>query len=123
MFVGRFRLINIQMAKRKESNFTQIKITRTEGEWELILNKICPNREEEMRFVSRYIRREVLKIKNQLAEIPEIHSGIGGKTTTKRPYIDNAILEDIKLIALKLKLEPQIFIDRLIITPLLQPQP
>jgi len=111
------------MTKRKKSNFTQVKITRTEGEWELILNKICPNRTNDMRHLSIHIRRQVLKVKHQLEEVPEIYSSIKGKTATKRPYLDNAIIEDIKLIALKLKVEPQVFIDRLIITPLLQPQP
>ena len=48
---------------------------------------------------------------------------MAGDKLTKRPYIDNEIMADIKLIALKTKLTETEVIDRLIITPLLQPQP
>lgn len=105
------------------SNSTQVSITRTEGEWDLILKKICPAGEDHLQAISRHIRREVLKVKNRLKEVPESVMWMGGPTKVKRPYIDNAIIEDIKFIATKMQVTEQTVIDRLIITPLLQPQP
>lgn len=111
------------MAKIKRGSSTQIKITRTAGEWDLIIKKLCPEGREDLTLISRHIRREVLKIKNRLKEIPESVTWMGGEAVDKRPYIDNAILEDIAWIALKMHVKPSVVIDRLIITPLLQPQP
>ena len=114
------------MAQRKKGKTTQIRIIKTQGEWNMILNKIVPtgNQEHSLLHLSIYIRRKVLKIKNLLEEIPEDSVlWMAGDKLTKRPYIDNEIMADIKLIALKTKLTETEVIDRLIITPLLQPQP
>lgn len=109
---------------RKKGNSTQIAIrSKTEGEWELILNKITPPGHSPMQSLSKHIRREVLKIKNRLNDVPESVTWMGGKEIIKRPYIDNSILEDIKRIAIAMKVPESTVIDRLIITPLLQPQP
>jgi len=105
------------------SSCTQIQITRTEGEWDLILKKIRIGSEKDTQAVSRYIRREVLKIKTRMEVVPESVTWMGGPKIDKRFYIDNPIMDDIKLIALKMKVSEQTVIDRLIITPLLQPQP
>jgi len=102
---------------------TQIQITRTEGEWSLIMKKLCPPGDNASKVVSRHIRREVLKIKNRLATVPESVTWMGGDQVKKRFYIDNAIMEDITYIATCMKVSEQLVIDRLIITPLLQPQP
>lgn len=101
------------------SNSKQVSITRTEGEWDLILKKICPPGEDQMQAISRHIRREVLKVKNRLNEVPESVTWMGGPSKVKRPYIDAAIIDDIKHIATKMKVSEQTVIDRLIITPLL----
>jgi len=101
----------------------QIQITRTEGEWDLIIKKLCPAGEDQLKAISRHIRREVLKIKNRMNEVPESVTWMGGKKVEKRPYIDNSIIEDIKRIAITMQVSEQTVIDRLIITPLLQPQP
>lgn len=102
---------------------TQIQITRTAGEWNLIMKKLCPPGDNEAKAVSLHIRRQVLKIKNRLAEIPESVTWMGGEPKNKRFYIDNSIMEDIAYIATCMKVPEQFVIDRLIITPLLQPQP
>jgi hypothetical protein len=104
-------------------NSKQVSISRTEGEWNLILKKICPPQEDQLKAISRHIRREVLKVKTKLSEMPDSVIWMGGPTIVKRPYIDNAIIEDIKHIALIMDVSEQTVIDRLIITPLLQPQP
>jgi len=63
------------------------------------------------------------KRKNRKKEVPESITWMGGQKIDRRFYIDNAIMKDIEEIALAMKVKPQIVIDRLIITPLLQPQP
>jgi len=114
------------MAKLKKGKTTQIRIVKTQGEWDMIIKKIVPhnNQGQCLLHLSIYIRRKVLKIKNLLEEIPEDSVlWMAGDKLTKRPYIDNEIMADIKLIATKTKLTETEVIDRLIITPLLQPQP
>jgi len=107
------------------ANCKQISITRTEGEWTLIRRKLVPAQDglgQDMKCLSKHIRREVLKYKNLILDIPD--NGIvksGGEMIEKRPWIDTKCLEDIKWIATKMKVSPSVVIDRLIITPLLQP--
>ena len=93
------------------------------GEWNLILSKITPAGETSMQSLSKHIRREVLKVKNKLKEVPESVTWMGGEKKIMRPYIDNTILDDINHIAIAMRLPESDVIDRLIITPLLQPQP
>jgi len=52
-------------------NSIQVSITRTEGEWKMIGEKISPNGEDSLRKLSIYIRKEVLKVKNKLITIQE----------------------------------------------------
>lgn len=108
------------------SNSKQIYIKRTEGEWKLIRNKLVPpptgtNDKSELIYISMYIRRQVLKVKNRMEELPESTTFVKGELLAKRPYIDKSIYEDIKRLALQLGMSEEVFIDRLIITPLLQP--
>lgn len=112
------------MGTIKKGKTTQIRICKTKGEWDMILKKIVPHDDQPLIHLSIYIRRKVLKIKNLLEEVPENSVlWMAGEKEVKRPYIDNEILADIKLIAIKTKLTETEVIDRLIITPLLQPQP
>lgn len=105
------------------SNVTQVSITRTEGEWDLILKKLCPAGDDPMKSLSKHIRREVLKIKTRVDTVPESVTWMGGPSKVKRPWIDKTIMADIQRIALCMKVPEATVIDRLIITPLLQPQP
>jgi len=100
-------------------NCTQVSISRTEGEWALILNKICPPGDQPMKAMSKHIRRETLKIKTRLKELPESIVWMGGEKVEKKPWVDNSILADIDYIATTMKVSRQTVIDRLIITPLL----
>jgi len=111
------------MGKRKKGNSTQIRITRTVGEWNLIFKKITPPGKPPLISLSKFIRREVLKVKNRLNDVPESVTWMGGEKKSMRPYIDNTIIEDIKHIATAMQVPESDVIDRLIITPLLQPQP
>lgn len=101
----------------------QIQITRTKGEWDLIVQKLVPPNKKKHECISHHIRREVLKLNTRLKELPESFIHVEGGADTRRFYIEEKIIEDIERIAIALKLTPQIIIDRLIITPLLQPQP
>jgi len=112
------------MNKRKKGNSTQISIrSRTTGEWDLIFKKITPAGDSNLQSLSKHIRREVLKVKNRLNDVPESVTWMGGEKVVMRPYLDNSIIEDIKYIAICMKVSEPEVIDRLIITPLLQPQP
>lgn len=102
------------------ANSKQISITRTEGEWQIIKNKLYPYDEKGLPKLSMHIRKEVLKVKNKLKEVPESVVCLGGEKVEKRPYLPTHIIEDIKLIALQMKVSESTVIDRLIITPLLQ---
>lgn len=109
---------------RKKGNSTQITISsRTAGEWNFIFKKITPAGDSNLQSLSKHIRREVLKVKNRLKDVPESVTWMGGAKVVKRPYLDNSIIEDIRYIATCMQIEPADVIDRLIITPLLQPQP
>jgi len=101
----------------------QIQITRTKGEWDLIVKKLVPPNKKKHECISHHIRREVLKLNARLTELPETFVYVKGEVDTRRFYIDETIIKDIEHIATTLKLSPQIIIDRLIITPLLQSQP
>ena len=116
-------VLNPVKQNKMAASCKQIQITRTEGEWALIFKKIVPPAEKSTIAVQRHIRREVLKIKTRLKETPESITALGGRKIDKRFYIDKEIMKDIERIAIAMKVKPQIVIDRLIITPLLQPQP
>lgn len=102
------------------ANSKQISITRTKGEWLIIKKKIYPDDEKGMMKLSKHIKKEVLKVKNKLKEVPEDVICLGGEKIEKRPYLPTHIIEDIKLIALKMQVSESTVIDRLIINPLLQ---
>jgi hypothetical protein len=102
------------------STVKQLSITRTQGEWEMIRKKLCPaNQGGDMKYFSKFMRREVLKLKRRLDEIPESIVIWGGEGIEKKPYIEISVLEDIKEISVKTGVSESTIIHSLIINPLL----
>ncbi len=101
-------------------NSKQIFITRTQGEWDFIKNKLAADGNNPLEKLSLHIRKEVLKVKNKLKEVPDEFSDIKGGNVAIRPHLPNPIIKDIQLIALQIGVTENVLIDRLIITPLLK---
>lgn len=108
------------MSKRKKGNSVQIRISRTQGEWNVIFQKITPPNKSPLIYLSKFIRKEVLRQKNKLIAIPESVTWQGGDLIEKRPYIDTSIHDDIIWIATKMKTKPSVVIDRLIMDTLIK---
>lgn len=105
------------------ANSTQVSITKTKKEWEIIQAALAPDGEKFLHKVSLHIRKSVLKIKADIDKLPDSKEYDITGPVVKRPYIDNAILSDIKLISLKTGIPESVIINRIIITPLLQSKP
>lgn len=105
------------------ANSTQVSITKTEKEWEVIKSVLAPDGEKFLQKISLHIRKSVLKIKADMDKLPDSKEYDITGPVVKRPYVDNAILADIKLISVKTGIPESVIINRIIITPLLQSQP
>lgn len=101
-----------------KNQYKWLSISKTEGEWEIIDQKIRLLNKSNL---LSYLRSEVPKLQRKIEDCPECISNANGEIKERRPYIDKYQYETIKKIAVKMKVHPSVVIDRLLISPLLLP--
>lgn len=103
--------------KDKETLLKKISISKTEGEWIVIEKRI---KESGKANLNIFLRGEICKLKMRHDECPNCVTPADGKMIEKRPFISVKCYEDMKLIALRMRMPVASVIDELILNPLLK---
>jgi hypothetical protein len=93
-----------------------LRLKKTKAEWEFLERNNYKN-------LDRFLRSEIDKLVTKFNKCPNCISKAGGEPVEKRPRIHRTQYEQIEIIAKKMKISPSRVIDRLIIAPLLMPEP
>lgn len=96
----------------------KVYITKTEGEWQTIDEKISKSGYE----FSKYINRQISLINIQFRDCPNCVTPASGEKKQRQHYVPPHLYTTLELLSEQMKIPVSTIIDRLIIIPLLHQQ-